>query len=117
MSFFRKPQEKKTSAVRQDARAGKRALSEKRRGFKMPFFGGGPDEAEQQPHDEAQAAPAAAQKPAPAPKGVFGEAVSSILRPRITEKATDLTADANAHVFNVAPDATKNEVAAGIKEL
>ena len=47
----------------------------------------------------------------------FGGATSVLIEPRVTEKATDLSADRNAYAFNVHPDATKQEIKAGIKEL
>ncbi len=41
----------------------------------------------------------------------------AIVRPRITEKATDLQIDNNVYTFDVHPDATKPEVAQAIKAM
>lgn len=55
-------------------------------------------------------------KSMPAPK-TFGNASRVILRPRVTEKGTDLAAENNAYAFEVDPRATKQQVAEGVREL
>ena len=40
-----------------------------------------------------------------------------IKRPLITERATNLRADANQYVFAVAPSATKNDIKRAVEEL
>lgn len=52
----------------------------------------------------------------PTPK-MFGDASRVIMRPRITEKGTDLAADHNAYAFEVDPRATKRQIAEGVHEL
>ncbi len=42
---------------------------------------------------------------------------SHILRPRITEKASFLSERDNVYTFEVAPQATKNTIAAAVQEL
>lgn len=120
MPLFRKPQEKKGSAIRAGAQEGKRALSgSKKSGFRLPFFGKKEAE-EKQPHDkEVQQKPTEEKQPeveAPAIER-FGSASRVILQPRVTEKGSDVAAKAGAYAFDVHPDATKPQIAQGIKEL
>ncbi|MCI0619963.1 50S ribosomal protein L23 [Candidatus Wolfebacteria bacterium] len=47
----------------------------------------------------------------------FGSVSRIIVRPRVTEKATDLSQKSNVYVFDILPRVTKQQVALGIKEL
>ena len=123
MAFFRKPQEKKSSAVREDAQAGKRALSGEKSGFHIPFFG--KDKKREATKPEGVGVPSKSvgseKKDVDAPKTPareqFGSASRVILRPRVTEKGSDLASKSNAYAFDVHPSANKNQIASGIKEM
>jgi len=121
MPFFRKPQEKKGSAVSAGAHSGKQALAKEKRGFRMPFFGGKkeePTQEKQERKEEQKTSEKEAGDSIQAPaRERFGSASEVIFRPRVTEKATDMSSSSNAYVFDVHPSATKNQIAEGIKEL
>jgi len=109
MSLFRKPQEKKGSAVHADAHSGKKALK-KSGGLNIPFFGGKGDEKK---HVSKENQPEEAKETKAPARERFGTSSEVILRPRITEKSTDVA----AYVFDVHTDANKVQIKQGIKEL
>jgi large subunit ribosomal protein L23 len=98
---------KKKKPANLEAREGKRQLRHREQAdprARMP-----------ERHEERETERGAPQT-APAPKH-FGSASAVILHPRIAEKATDLSAKHNAYAFDVDPRATKQQIAAGVREL
>lgn len=116
MSFFRKPQEKKSSAVRESAQEGKRALAGGKQAFRFPFFGRKQKAAPVSAEGTAVAAPER-DVPAALPRERFGSSSGVIVRPHVTEKGSDTAAHSNAYVFEVRPDANKVAIARGVREL
>jgi len=68
--------------------------------------------------EKKEVAPKAEAKPAPAAHGAAGAGTLPhvLLRPRITEKAANMTA-ANVYTFDVVASATKKQVADAVKAL
>ncbi|HZX49622.1 MAG TPA: 50S ribosomal protein L23 [Candidatus Paceibacterota bacterium] len=65
--------------------------------------------------DKREIKPEATAQPAAQPKAAVESTGDQIVRPHITEKATDLGAK-NQYVFVVAPGAAKNEIARSVEK-
>jgi len=117
MPLFKKPQEKKESSVRAGAQAGKRALSKDKRGFRVPFFGKKKEVADSKEVEKPKEQKKESETSSTRALEQFGSASEVILRPRVTEKGTDVAGLSNAYVFDVHTGANKREIAHGIKEI
>lgn len=95
---------KKPSALGAQEAKQKKETPDKKRGF----FGSRQESTEKK--EETREVPEAAPVH-------FGSASEVILRPRITEKGTDMASHSGAYVFDVDPDATKQEIQAGVEDL
>lgn len=116
MAFFRKPQQPKQSGTREQARAGREALAEERRSL-FSFLKRSKKQTEPVVVSRKEQTEHTGEAPSRTTPTSFGAASEVILRPRIAEKATDISTKYNAYVFDVLPRATKQQIAAGVKEL